>query len=157
MVSHKKESKIKDINRTEEVLIDADEGSKDQDPMKENELILHQPYHTYLCNEAEYGGNEKVINTHEGSASGNMREMEPVLSPDREKGGPTPCTTGTEHALLRSSDTRPLDNKNGEVDKARVATGIIVTPAETGKKPATVISYIEPFNLRLWNTNDIRS
>ena len=79
--------------------------------------------------------------------------MEPVLSPEKEKGGPPHCTAGTEHALLRLSDTRPLDNKNGEVNKAHIATGIIVTPAATGKKPAAVISSIEPFNSRLWNKN----
>ena len=79
--------------------------------------------------------------------------MEPVLSPDNEKGGPPPCTAGTEHALLRLYDTRPVDNKNGEVDKARVATGIIVTPAATAMKPAAVILSIEPFNSSLWKKN----
>ena len=72
--------------------------------------------------------------------------MEPVLSPDKGNGGPPPCTAVIEHALLRLSDTRPLENKNGEVDKARVATGIIVTPSATGKKPSAVIFSIEPFN-----------
>ena len=105
----------------------------------------------------ECEGNEKVPNIHEGSASGNVREMEPVLSPDKEKGGPPPWTAGTEHALLHSYDTRPLENKNGEVQKARVATGIIVTPAATGKKPADVILSIGPFNSRLWNKNENRA
>ena len=45
----------------------------------------------------------------------------------------------------------PLDNKNREVDKARVATGIIVTPAAIGKNPSAVISSIETFSSRLWN------
>ena len=62
--------------------------------------------------------------------------------------------TITEHALLRSHDTRPLDNKNGEAEKARVATGIIVTPAEMGKKPAAIISAIEPFNSMVLNNDD---
>ena len=106
-----------------------------------------------MCNDTECEGNEKVTNIREGSASGNVREMEPVLSPDNEKGGPPPCTAGTEHALLRLYDTRPVDNKNGEVDKARVATGIIVTPAATAMKPAAVILSIEPFNSSLWNKN----
>ena len=65
--------------------------------------------------------------------------MEPVLSLDREKGGSPPCTAGTEHDLLRLPDTRLLDNKNGEFDKARVATGIIIAPAATRKNPAAVI------------------
>ena len=60
---------------------------------------------------------------------------------------------GIENALLRSPGTSPLDNKNEEVNKARVATGLIVTPAATGKNPAAVISSIEPFNSRLWNKN----
>ena len=68
--------------------------------------------------------------------------METVFSPDKEKGGSPSCTKGTEHSLLRLPDTRPLDNKNVEVDKARVATGIIVTPTAMRKKPAAVISYI---------------
>ena len=97
-----------------------------------------------MCNETECEGNEKVPNIDEGSASGNVREMEPELSPDKEKGGPPPCTAGTEQALRRSPDTRPLDNKNGEVDKAHVVTGIIVTPAATGKKPAAAISSCYP-------------
>ena len=91
------------------------------------------------------------MNIHEGSASGNVRKIEPVLSPDKEKGGPPSYTTGTEHALFRSPDTRSLDNKNGEVEKARVAIGIIVTPEVTGKKPAAVILSIETFNSMLWN------
>ena len=77
--------------------------------------------------------------------------MEPVLSPDKEKRGPPPCTAGTEHNLLCYPDTRLLDNKNVEVNKARVAIGIIVTPAAKGKKPAAIISSIETFNSRLWN------
>ena len=80
--------------------------------------------------------------------------MEPVLSPDKEKVGPPTCTAGKENVLLRSPDTRTLDNKNGEFDKACVMTGIIVTPSSTGKKPAAVISSIEPFNSRLWNKNE---
>ena len=80
--------------------------------------------------------------------------MEPVLSPDKDKVGPPTCTTGTEYALLRSPDTWTLDNKNGEVDKSSVTTGIIVTPAATGKKPAAIISSIETFNSRLWNKNE---
>ena len=64
---------------------------------------------------------------------------------------------GVEHALLRSPDNSPLDNKNGEVEKARFVTGIIVTPAATGKKPADVILSIGPFNSRLWNKNDNRA
>ena len=50
-----------------------------------------------------------------------------------------------------------LDNKNGEVNKALIATGIFVTPAATGKKPAAVISSIEPSNSRLWNKNENRA
>ena len=61
-----------------------------------------------------------------------MREIEPLLSPDKEKGRPAPYTEGTKNSLLLSPDTRPLDNKNGEVNKARVATGIIVTPCSDG-------------------------
>ena len=99
-----------------------------------------------MCNETECEGNEKVRNIHEGSASGNVREMEPVLSPDKVNGGTPPCMAGIEHALLSLSDTRPLENKNGEFDKARVATRIIVTPAATGKKHSAVIFSIEPFN-----------
>ena len=60
--------------------------------------------------------------------------MEPVLSPDKEKVGPLPCTAGTEHYLLLSPVIRPLDNKNGEFDKAHIMTGIIVTSAATGNK-----------------------
>ena len=60
---------------------------------------------------------------------------------------------GIEHDLLCSIDTRPLDNKNGEVNKAHVTTGIIVTPTATGKKPAAVIFSIEPLNSKLWNKN----
>ena len=124
-----------------------------QDPLKDNELIPHHPSHADLCTETECDGNEKVPNIYEGSASGNVREMEPLLLPDKEKVGLPPFTAGTEHDFLRSPDTRPLDNKNGEVEKSCVATGIIVTPAATGKKPADVILYIEPFNSRLWNKN----
>ena len=65
--------------------------------------------------------------------------MEPVLSPDKVNGVPPPCTAGIEHDILRLSDTRPLENKNGEVEKACVATRIIVTPAVTGKNPDAVI------------------
>ena len=83
--------------------------------------------------------------------------MEPVLSPEKDKGGPPPCTEVKEHDLLRSHDTRPLDNKNGKVDKARVATGIIVTTAAAGKKPAAFILSIHTFNSRLWNKNEILS
>ena len=83
LVSHRKESKTKAIHWTEEVLIYADEVSKEKDLPKENELILHHPYHTDLCNEAECEGNDKSPNIHEGSASGNVREMELVLSPDK--------------------------------------------------------------------------
>ena len=36
-------------------------------------------------------------------------------------------------------------------------TGIIVTPAATGKKPAAFISSIEPCNSRLCNKNDNRA
>ena len=54
-------------------------------------------------------------------------------------------------------DNRPLDNINGEVDKARVATGIIVTPEVTEKKIAVVVSSIETFSSRLWNKNDNRA
>ena len=61
--------------------------------------------------------------------------MGPVLSPDKDKGVPPPCTAGTEHSLLRSPDTWPLDNKNGEVEKALIETRMIVTTAVTGKKP----------------------
>ena len=63
---------------------------------------------------------------------------------------------GIEHALLRSPGTSPLDNKNEEVNKARVATGVIVTPAVTRKNLATFISSIEPFNLKLWNKDQNR-
>ena len=110
-----------------------------------------------MCNETECEGNEKVPNIYEGSASGNVREMEPVLSPEKEKGGPPPCTAVTEHALLLSPDTRTLENKNAEFDKARVSTGVIVTPAATGKKPAAVILYIETFNSMLWNKKENRA
>ena len=79
--------------------------------------------------------------------------MEPVLSPDKEKVGPPPCTAGTEHALLCQPDTSLLKIKELEVDKARVATRIIVSPAETGKKADGVILSIEPFNSRLCNKN----
>ena len=79
--------------------------------------------------------------------------MEPVFSPDKDTGEPPPFTSGTEHALLCSPDTRLLDNKNGEVDKARIVSGIIVTPVAAGKNPAAVILSIEPFNSRLLNKN----
>ena len=78
-----------------------------------------------------------------------------MLSPDKKTILPHPFTEGTEHALLRSPDTRLLDNKNVEFNKDCVATGIIVTPTATGKKPAAVISSIETFNSRLWNKNRI--
>ena len=52
---------------------------------------------------------------------------------------------------------RTVDNKNGEVNKARVAKGIIVAPAATGKKPTVFISSIEPFNSKLWNKNENRA
>ena len=110
MVSQKEERKLKAINRTEEVLIDTDDGSKEHDPLKENELIPHHTSHADLCNETECEGNEKVPNIHKGSALGNVREMEPSLSLEREKGGSPPRTAGIEHALLHSPDTRPLDN-----------------------------------------------
>ena len=83
--------------------------------------------------------------------------MEPVLSPYKEKGGPPPCTAGIEHYFLHLSDNRPLDNKNIEVKNSCAATGIIVTPVATGKKPADVILYIEPFNSRFWNNNGIQA
>ena len=86
-----------------------------------------------------------------------MREIEPVLSPYKEKGLPPPCKAGIEHAILRSPDTRLLDNKNGKVEKALVATGIIVTLAAAGKKPDAIVSSIETFNSRLWNRNQNRS
>ena len=73
MVSQKEERKIKSIQRTEEILIDVDGGSKEQDPLNENELILHHPSHVDLCNETEFEGNEKVPNIHEVSALGNVR------------------------------------------------------------------------------------
>ena len=107
-----------------------------------------------MCNEKECEENEKVPNIHEGSASGNVREMEPIFPPDRDKGGPPPCTAGTENALFRLTDTRPLDNTKGEFDRAHVATGMIVTHAATGKKPADVISSIEHFNSMSWNKNE---
>ena len=134
-----------------------DAGTKNQDPLEDYKLILHNPYHTDLCNETECGGNEKVPNNHEGSASWNVREMKPVLSPDKENRRPTPYTTGKENDLLRSPDTRPLDNKNVRVDKACVVTGIIVNPIVTGKKPAAVISSIESFISRLRNKNKNQS
>ena len=65
--------KLKDIQRTEEVLIYADVQSKEQYPLKKNELILHHPSHADLCNETQCEGNEKVPNFHEGIASGNVR------------------------------------------------------------------------------------
>ena len=74
--------------------------------------------------------------------------MEPVLSLDKDKVGPPPCTAGIEHTLLCSPDTMLLDNKKGDVKKAPVATGIIVIPAAAGNNPAAVISSIEPFNSR---------
>ena len=40
LVSQKEKMKLKAIQRTEDVLIGVDEGNKDQDPLKENELIL---------------------------------------------------------------------------------------------------------------------
>ena len=73
MVSHKKERKLKAIHRTEEALIDADEGSKDKYLLKANKLILHQISHADLCNKTECEENEKVQNIHEGCASGNVR------------------------------------------------------------------------------------
>ena len=74
-----------------------------------------------------------------------------MLSPDKEKVVPPPYTAGIEHDLLRFPDTRLLDNKHEEVEKSPVATGIFVTPVVMGKKPAAVLSYIEPFDSRLWN------
>ena len=41
--------------------------------LKENDLILHHPSHADLCNETECEGNEKVLNIHEISASGNVK------------------------------------------------------------------------------------
>ena len=73
LVSQKEEIKLKDIQWTEEVLIDADGGNKDQDSLKENELILHHPYHAGLCNETECEGNEILPKIHEGSASVDVR------------------------------------------------------------------------------------
>ena len=73
LVSQKEESKLKYIQRNEEVLIDVYGGSKEQDPLKENELILRHPSHTDLCNDTEYEGNDKLPNIHECSASGNAR------------------------------------------------------------------------------------
>ena len=146
MVLQKEEGKLKAIQRTEEVLIDKYGGREEQDPLKENKLILHHPSHADLCNDTECERNEKVMNIHEGSASVNVRKIEPVFSPDKEKGGPLSCTAGTEHALFRSPDTRPLDNKNGGVEKARVTIELIVTPEAMGKKPADIISSIETFN-----------
>ena len=78
------------------------------------------------------------------------------MEADKEKGETPPCKAGTEHDILLSPDTRPLDNKNCEADKSRVATGIIVTPAATRKNPAAVILSIEPFNSRLWNKMRIK-
>ena len=48
LVSQKEERKLKAVQRDEYVLIDADGRSKDQDPLKENELIPHHPFHAYL-------------------------------------------------------------------------------------------------------------
>ena len=62
--------------------------------------------------------------------------------------------TGSKHTLLRSPYTSQLYNKTGEVDRPCVATVITVNPAATGKKPAAVILYIEPFNSMLWNKNE---
>ena len=73
LVSHKEERKKKDIQQTEEVLNDTDGGSKEKEPLKENELILHHPSHADLCNETGCEGYEKVSNIIEGSASGNVR------------------------------------------------------------------------------------
>ena len=53
MVSQKEERKLKYIQRTEEVLIHADGGRKEQDLMKENESILHHPSNADLRNETE--------------------------------------------------------------------------------------------------------
>ena len=83
LVSHKEEMKLKAIQITEEVLIDADGLSKEKDTLKENELILHHPSHAELYNDTECEGNEKVPIINEGSAQGNVREMEAVLSPDK--------------------------------------------------------------------------
>ena len=49
-VPQKEERKQKAIQRTEEILIDADGGSKEQDRLKNNQLILHHPSHADLCN-----------------------------------------------------------------------------------------------------------
>ena len=68
LVSQKEGRKLKDIQCTEEVLIDADGRRKEQDPLKENYLILNHPSHADFCNDTECEGNEKVPNIHEGSA-----------------------------------------------------------------------------------------
>ena len=82
---------IRAIKRTEEVLIDADGGSNKQYPLKENVLMLHHPSHADLYNGTECEGNEKVPNSYEGIISGKVREIEPLLSPDKEKSGSPPC------------------------------------------------------------------
>ena len=61
LVSQKKERKIKAIQRTEEDLIGDDGGSKEQDLLKDNDLILQHPSHTDLCNDTECKGNEKGV------------------------------------------------------------------------------------------------
>ena len=43
--------------------------------MKENDLILHHPSCADLRNETECEGNEKVLNVHESSASGNVPQV----------------------------------------------------------------------------------
>ena len=65
-----------------------------------------------LCNETECEGNEKLPNIHEGSTSGNIREMEPLFSLDKEKVRPPPCMAGTENSLLQFPDNMLVDNKN---------------------------------------------
>ena len=88
LVSQKDEKKLRAIQSTEEVFIDADGVSNQKDPLKEKYVILHHPSYADFCNGAEWEGNEKVPRIHEGSASGNESEMELVLSPDKEKRGP---------------------------------------------------------------------
>ena len=45
LVSYTEKSNLKAIQLTEDVLIDVDGGSKEQDLLNDNELILHHPYH----------------------------------------------------------------------------------------------------------------
>ena len=53
MVSQKEESKLKSVQKTEEVLIDADRLREEKYLLKENKLILHHPYYADLCNEMD--------------------------------------------------------------------------------------------------------